>query len=334
MNRVLKQVLRSYSNFEQTNWLDNLPDTVQCLNNSKNPAHGMSANEVYFGRKLLTPIDLKYGVQMGFEGVAEFCEGVSLKRDIALKAIRQAIVTYSTTHKLKNHSNKGVDPRLEVGKFVMVNAKNITQPGFSGRASKKLSSKNVGPFKIVERVSRSGFRLEMPGYLHHKIFHANALIPYHEGLELEARVDQSRADHVNELGEEFYQVEKLEMRAEKRGKTFYFVVYKGYPIEEGEWISRGNLIEDCPSLVTAFDEAAAAKSKPNHLSKPQQVAARKRGRPRGSKNRRTTFATEVVSGSNPVPPPPRAVSGSPTVHAQGRHAAPPQRRSQRLRNDT
>ena len=34
MNRVLKEVLRSYSNFEQTNWLDNLPDTVQCINNS------------------------------------------------------------------------------------------------------------------------------------------------------------------------------------------------------------------------------------------------------------------------------------------------------------
>ena len=296
MNRVLKEVLRSYSNFEQTNWLDNLPDTVQCINNSYNPSHGMTANEVYFGRRLLTPIDLKYGVHMGFEGVSDFCESVSLKRDIALKAIRTAITRYSSTHKRKNHANKDVDPRLKVGSMVMVKGTNITQPGFSGRASKKLSAKNVGPFEIIERVSRSGFKLKMPGYLHHKVFHANALIPYHLGLELEARVDQLQADHSNEHGESFYQVEKLEMRAIKRGKTFYFVVYTGYPIEEGEWVSRDILLEDCPSLVTDFDVKAARSGKEDHLTKFQK---KKTGRPRG-RPRKVKPGESVVVGGSPT----------------------------------
>ena len=111
----------------------------------------MSANEVYFGRKLLTPIDLKYGIQKGYEGVSEFCESVHLKRQLALKAIREAIVRFSTTHKNKHHSNRGVDPRLVVDSKVMVNAKDITQPGVSGRSSKKLSSKKERPFtRILE----------------------------------------------------------------------------------------------------------------------------------------------------------------------------------------
>ena len=289
MNRVLKEVLRSYSNFEQTNWLDNLPDTVQCLNNSLNPTHGMTANEVYFGRRLLTPIDLKYGIQQGFEGVAEFCESVSLKREIALKAIRQAICRYASSHKTKHSSSSGVDPRFKIGNFVMVKADNITQPGFSGRASKKLGSKNVGPFKIVERVSRTGFKLHMPGYPHHKLFHVNALIPYSLGMDLEIRVDQSKADHTDLEGEDFYQVEKLEMRAIKRGKTFYFVVYTGYPIEDGEWHSRDDLLQDCPSLVTGFDAEADASDKPDHLTKTQKATLRRSSRtkapPHDSKSR-------------------------------------------------
>ena len=104
----------------------------------------------------------------------------------------------------------------------------------------------------------------------------NELIPYELGLDLETRLDQSKADHSNEDGEIFYQVERLEMRAIKRGRTFYFVVYTGYPIEEGEWHSRDDLLEDCPSLVTAFDAAMELDGKTNHLTKAQRRSKRVR----------------------------------------------------------
>ena len=65
-------------------------------------------------------------------------------------------------------------------------------PNLRGRPSKKLGLKRAGPFKVLERVSDTGFRLEMTGYGSRicKVFHARSLTPYEPDLELEIRAAQ------------------------------------------------------------------------------------------------------------------------------------------------
>ena len=35
--------------------------------------------------------------------------------------------------------------------------------------------------------------------------------------------------------------------------VYYFVLYEGFPVEEGAWMSRVDLMEDCPVLVEEYD---------------------------------------------------------------------------------
>ena len=79
------------------------------------------------------------------------------------------------------------DSRLKVGAQVMLSAKHVVQPGHHERKSHSLRPKKVGPFTIVSRAGRSGFNLDMPGYPHHKGFHASLLTPFSEELEFKSR---------------------------------------------------------------------------------------------------------------------------------------------------
>jgi hypothetical protein len=50
-----------------------------------------------------------------------------------------------------------------------------------------------------------------------------------------------------------YIVSHLAARKKHYRKWYYFVVYEGYDIAEGEWILRSDLEIDCPELVVKFD---------------------------------------------------------------------------------
>ena len=101
----------------------------------------------------------------------------------------------------------------------------------------------------------------MPGYPHHKGFHASLLTPFSEELEFKSR-DHVGPDHETD-GTEFYEVEKLAARTTKYRKVVYFVQYKGYPVEDGEWMSRKVLMQDCPQLVVEFDEQLKKRERQN-----------------------------------------------------------------------
>jgi hypothetical protein len=253
LNRVIKEIMRCYLDYKQENWVEQLPHIASCINNSINTQSGYSPNEIYYNRQLLRPIEQQFGQIKGFESVTAFLEESVHKRLIAEEVVRQGVVSY-----VKQFNKKVpltvLDPRLVPGKLVFVNAQNIKQPNLTGRPSRKLDPKRVGPFKILEKVGSTGFLLDMPKYPHHKEFHAHSLTPYEEGLEFESRAALKSADHKDvETGLDMYIVSHLAARKKHYRKWYYFVVYEGYDIAEGEWILRSDLEIDCPELVVKFD---------------------------------------------------------------------------------
>ena len=55
------------------------------------------------------------------------------------------------------------------------------------------------------------------------------------------------------LDDDHYIVERLDARRTHYRKVQYFVVYKGYPVDDGQWRPRTELMATCPRLVEKYD---------------------------------------------------------------------------------
>ena len=51
-----------------------------------------------------------------------------------------------------------------------------------------------------------------------------------------------------------WEVDQIVERKKHYRKFYYFVMYKGYGVEDGEWILRSELMVDCPDLIDEFDQ--------------------------------------------------------------------------------
>ena len=287
MNRVVKEILRCYIDQKQTNWAILLPDVVQSINNSVGVSSGMAPNEIYYGRKHLRPVELKFQKVESLPSVAAFLAGTVHKRQVATETVRRAIVSYSQQFNKKTQ-NLVIDPRIKPGSLVFVNAKNIVPPNLRGRPSKKMGVKRAGPFKVVKQISRTGFELEMPGYRVHKQFHAHSLTPFNEELGLECRKALKTPDHVDiDTGLQMWKVSGLSARRKRGAKHYYFVEYEGYDVSEGEWLIRESLLEDCPVLVADYDAKhplpISKKKAQRRAAKLKPVASRSSARLKGGR---------------------------------------------------
>ena len=305
MNRVIEEVLRCSINYTQTNWLILLPEATCAINNSVNTDSEFSANHIYYGRKLFMPIDLKFGTQHAHADIKAYLENMEVIRAIATESVRKAIIRYTTAHNTRAAHN--IDPRFKIGAKVFLKAHNVIQPGHHQRKGKKLQDRQLGPFKITDTVGTTGFRLDMPGYQVHPEFSADSLVPF-DSLESEfvVRALEPEADHY-QGGEAFYEVDHLAARKTHYRKPYYFVMYKGFGVAEGDWVKEEILLQDCPDLVREYREKYLVLDKKGELHwvdpvgitraknnkpiktddiKPKKVSfleplKRSRGRPRG-----------------------------------------------------
>jgi hypothetical protein len=91
---------------------------------------------------------------------------------------------------------------FHVGDLVWLQAKDIK----IHQKSPKLSPRQLGPFKVIERIGNLDFKLDLPHYLKlHPVFHVNHLAPYWDnGLD-----KPPPPDPVTVEGEEEYEVDKF-----------------------------------------------------------------------------------------------------------------------------
>ena len=128
----------------------------------------------------------------------------------------------------------GKQPQLKVGDLVMVDKRNIgTQ-----RPSKKLDHKKASPFPITKVVGKRPFRVQLPeGSQAHPTFHVQPLELYRVSREESWRKRPPTPKPID--GEVNYIVREIvDSRRDnrKKGKPVeYFVLWEGYPDEEGTW---------------------------------------------------------------------------------------------------
>jgi len=133
--------------------------------------------------------------------------------------------------------------------MVWLSAKNIRL----SRPSRKLSERNLGPFRIKRKVSATAFELDLPLELSriHPVFHASLLE--------KVNISSTRGRHndppppIEVAGESEYEVENILASRIKNRKLEFLVKWKGYDeySDSRTWEPLANL-DNSLSLVKEF----------------------------------------------------------------------------------
>ena len=138
------------------------------------------------------------------------------------------------------------------GKRVWLEGRNLrtTHP------SMKLRPKRFRPFEVMEVISPTTYRLNLPpGWRVHNAFHGGLLMRYNETKEYGKNYPELLPELIE--GEEEYEVEEI-LDSRRRGRAQnleYLVKWKGWSTAHNSWEPKGNVY--APKLVERF-----YKSKP------------------------------------------------------------------------
>jgi hypothetical protein len=252
VNQTLETYLRTFINYDQDDWYSLLPLAEFAYNNSVTQATQLTpfyTNYGYHPKTIWTTSE-----ESKNPASKAYAHWIKATHDRATQALQ----------KTKDNMSKYYDqhhreaPEYQVGDEVLLNAKNIR----TVRPTKKLAPKLYGPFRVLAKIGKSSYRLELQSrWRIHNVFHTSLLEPYRKN-EIKGR-SQIRPEPEEIEGETEYEVERIlqsEVRTTRRKvggryknfKSLYFLVqWKGYPDDESTW-EPGTSLEHATESIEEF----------------------------------------------------------------------------------
>ena len=235
-------------------WPNVLPAIQGSNNNTPSTATGKSPNELACGFMLNRPVDL---IHWPVTLSPEVLTPLRLRKE-AKNSVDFAHVAYS-----KNYDRAHQPLFLEVNDPVLLRLhKGYKIPATEGIIT-KLTQQYVGPFRIIERVGRLAYRLQIPHHWKiHPVFTIAQLEPYTTGdpferelppQPLDLRADQLPPQNLSQLLAE----KILRKRIIKKGKgtaTEYLIRWKNRGPEHDQWKNVKSLDEKEKNLVKAYKQ--------------------------------------------------------------------------------
>ncbi|KAI3819461.1 hypothetical protein L1987_13298 [Smallanthus sonchifolius] len=206
------------------NWDSHLPLIEFSYNNSYHTSINMAPFEALYGRKCHSPIcwnEIGEAQITGPELIQETSDKVSLIRDnIRVARSRQ-----------KSYADKRRKPlEFQVGDMVLLKVspwKGVVRFGKKG----KLAPRYVGPFKILERIGKVAYKLDLPSELSnvHPTFHVSNLKKCLADENLHIPLDEVRIDEKMHFVEKPMEIMDREVKKLKRSRI---------PIVKVRWESK------------------------------------------------------------------------------------------------
>jgi hypothetical protein len=189
------------------------------------------------------------------------------------------------------HKLFAVEKRREVGQDVLLSTVNF-------KLTRKLLPKWVEPFKVIERIGKVAFKIELlPNLKTHNVFYVLLLKKYRDNGKVQPPPPPIEIDDSLE-----YEVERvLGHREVKRGKgtrTEFLVKWLGYDHEHNTWEPEKPLTH-CEDLLA--DYWANVATSPQGVRKKQAERRKKRKAAQPEQNRSVEQTASEPAGRRKVP---------------------------------
>ncbi|KAD4385772.1 hypothetical protein E3N88_25941 [Mikania micrantha] len=195
------------------NWDSHLPLVEFSYNNSYHASIGMVSFEALYGRKCRSPIcwtEVGDSQITGPKIIQETTDKIRQIRDNLLAA----------RSRQKSYADKRTKPlEFEVNDMVLLKVspwKGVVRFGRKG----KLAPRYVGPFKILERIGKVAYKLELPSELSnvHPTFHVSNLRKCLTDQDLQVQLDDIRIDDTMHFIERPVEIMDREVKNLKRSR--------------------------------------------------------------------------------------------------------------------
>ena len=236
-NQLLEQTLRCtvHQMGEGRNWVEMLPLIEFAINNTPNRTTGYSAFFLNYGFHPLHPLQLLHSVTDSYnESVVSFLTRLQGDFDRAQQQLRKA---RDQMQQQADQHRRQVE--FQVGDEVLLSTRNIR----FRNCPQKLQRRFVGPFQIIQKISRAAYKLKLPdAWSMHPIFHISLLKPWREST-WSCPVDLQPED-IELPAKPTYEVERIlrwrRVQIGRRKIREFLVTWHGYPLEEAMWIPESN----------------------------------------------------------------------------------------------
>ncbi|QRV72283.1 Transposon Tf2-1 polyprotein [Ceratobasidium sp. AG-Ba] len=238
LNQVVELYLRHYVSHRQDDWVGLLPLAEFAYNNGVNVSTGK------------TPFFANYGFHPKFAVGDKEGQGLAIADNHAEWLQKgydelKAALTVSQERMKEYYNRKHRAPEeIKVGDQVWLDNQNIQ----SQRPARKLAAKRIGPFKVLAKIGKQAFKLELPHTLKiHPVFPV-ALLSLKRDDPYERDPPQPPPE-VTPEGDIEYEVEQVQDSCRHRGKIQYYVKWLGY--NEWTWEPYEHLT-NAPELIADF----------------------------------------------------------------------------------
>ena len=261
-HRTLEDMLRSFVNDRQNNWVSLLPALEFAYNNSVQASTGYQPFFLLYGRKPYVPPKL-----IGEEDLPPTEGSPSLRAHSFLGELRRALAAAKANlagaqRRQKEYADRSRrDVTFAAGDEVMLEAEHLNLPGAG--PSSKLNGAWVGPFAIVEMVHPLAARLKLPDSLgFHPVVHVSRLKHFCNGEErFPGRTVALHPPPVTQIaGQDAWDVDCFvkERWTGRARKHQLLVRWAGWPGHD-QWRDASDLKED---LGATYDELLAEMHRP------------------------------------------------------------------------
>ncbi len=247
MNRVLEDMLRHYVDASCSHWDDYLATAEFAVNSAINSSTEYSPFMMMYGENPPTPLTVGIpGTPMTeADQVVSRITEVLRQAKMALSAAQSRAKVYADA--------KRMETSFEVNDLVLLSTKNLKLKVQKTKRDTKLLPKFIGPLRVLERIGRVAYRLEMPPrWKVHDVFHVSLLRKY------VTRGNQGyfAAPPVAWLDEEpLYEVEKILQHADVRtGRKVvrrFLIKWANYDASHNSWEREDNLVS-CDEVLADY----------------------------------------------------------------------------------
>jgi hypothetical protein len=209
-----------------------------------------------YGRHPNTPVQqISRPASAGLESASSFASEMD-----KLLSHAKSLLAAAQERQQRNANARRSDVTYQVGDMVLLNSKNYQ---LKGVGKEKLKPKNVGPYKIIKKINKVAFKLQLPPSLKiHPVFHVSQFQPFVSDQFPVRAARGTKPPAYAIQGAKYWtfsHIVRHATAADAEKAKFdpstpgFMVIYSGFP--EPEFVTRVDLTKDLPDDVRNFDNA-------------------------------------------------------------------------------